>query len=72
MRLTPIDNARTYETRLSADGGKTWVSGGISPQARRIVLKSLTPGTVYTIQARAIGGSTGQSDWSTTVTIMAT
>ena len=72
LRLSPITNARSYETRLSADGGKTWISGGISSQARRIILSSLTPGTVYTIQARALGGSTGQSDWSTTVTIMAT
>ncbi len=72
MRLTPIANARSYESRLSLDNGTTWISGGISPQARRIILGSLTPGKVYMIQARAIGGSTGQSDWSTPVTIMAT
>ena len=72
LRLTPIDNARSYEIRLTADGGKTWLNGGISSQARRIVLPNLVPGTVYTIQARAIGGSTGQSDWSTPVSIMAT
>lgn len=72
MRLTPIANARSYESHLSLDNGATWTSGGISPQARRIVLGSLTPGKVYMIAARAIGGSTGQSDWSTAVTIMAT
>ncbi len=72
MRLTPIPNAKSYESRLSLDNGVTWTSGGISPQARRIVLGSLTPGKVYMITARAIGGSTGQSDWSTPVTIMAT
>jgi hypothetical protein len=72
MRLTPIPNARSYESRLSLDNGVTWTSGGISPQARRIILGSLTPGKVYMIAARAIGGSTGQSDWSTPVTIMAT
>jgi hypothetical protein len=32
--------------------------------ARKIILTSLTPGTVYNVQARAIGGSTGYSDWS--------
>jgi hypothetical protein len=72
LRLTPIPNARSYESRLSLDNGVTWTSGGISPQARRIVLGGLTPGKVYMIAARAIGGSTGQSDWSTSVTIMAT
>jgi hypothetical protein len=72
MRLTAITNAKTYESRLSLDGGVTWVSGGISTQARSIILDSLTPGKVYMIQARAIGGSTGFSDWSTSVTIMAT
>jgi hypothetical protein len=72
LRLSPIDNANSYETQLSADGGKTWMRGAVSSQARRIVLTTLTPGTVYTIQARAFGGSTGQSDWSTSVTIMAT
>ena len=72
MRLTPIPNAKSYESRLSLDNGVTWTGGGISPQARRIVLGSLTPAKVYMIAARAIGGSTGQSDWSTPVTIMAT
>lgn len=72
LRLSPILNANSYETQLSADGGKTWASGGVVSQARRIMLKNLTPGTIYTIQARAYGGSTGQSDWSTSVTIMAT
>jgi hypothetical protein len=72
LRLTPVTNARSYETQLSTDGGKTWISGGISTQARRIILGNLTPGTSYMIQSRAIGGSTGQSNWSTPVTIMAT
>jgi hypothetical protein len=72
LRLTPVDNANSYEIQYSTDGGKTWVSGGISSKARSIMLKNLIPGTVYTIQARALGGSTGQSIWSTPVSIMAT
>jgi hypothetical protein len=72
MRLTPVTNSRSYESRLSLDNGLTWVGGGTSPQARRIILGSLTPGKTYMIAARAIGGSTGQSDWSIPVTIMAT
>jgi hypothetical protein len=72
LRLSAVANANSYETQWTTDGGKTWVSGGISSQARNIVLKGLTPGTVYTIQARALGGSTGQSIWSTPVSIMST
>jgi len=30
-------------------------------QVRRLVVKNLTPGTVYTVQVRAVGGSTGQA-----------
>ena len=33
-------------------------------QARKITLPGLTPGQVYSVQSRAIDGSTGQSDWS--------
>ena len=72
LRLSPVDNANSYEIRVSADGGQTWASGGICSQARRVIVSNLKPGTVYTIQARALGGSTGQSDWSTAVTIMST
>jgi hypothetical protein len=72
LRLSPVTNANSYEIQYTTDGGKTWVSGAISSQARSILVTSLTPGTVYTIQARALGGSTGQSIWSTPVSIMAT
>jgi hypothetical protein len=72
LRLTPVANANSYAIRLSADGGKTWVNGCISSQARSIVQKNVVPGTVYTIQAQALGGSTGESPWSTPVSIMAT
>ncbi|HTX20260.1 MAG TPA: fibronectin type III domain-containing protein [Candidatus Aquilonibacter sp.] len=72
LRLSPVTNAKSYQIQLSTDGGKTWVNGGAFPQARRIVLTNLLPGTIYMIQAQAIGGSTGQSNWSTPISIMAT
>jgi hypothetical protein len=31
---------------------------------KHVTFEGLTPGTIYTIQVRALGGSTGQSDWS--------
>jgi hypothetical protein len=46
--------------------------GGIFTQARRMEIDGLTPGTTYTVQVRAIGGSTGSSDWSAPQSCMAT
>ena len=72
LRLTPIDNAKSYHVQTSLDGGKTWQEAGIFTQARRIVLAGLMPGQTYAVRARAIGGSTGCSDWGKTSSIMAT
>jgi hypothetical protein len=69
LRLKPVPTARAYEVRLSYAGG-AWQNGGVFTQARKIVLTDLTPGTTYTVQARAIGGSTGASDWSDPVSHM--
>jgi hypothetical protein len=71
VRLSPIDNARAYEVRLSY-GTSGWQGAGVFTQARRVVLQNLVPGTSYNIQARAVGGSTGYSDWSDPVSHMAT
>ena len=69
LRLQAVPTARAYEVRLSFGSGD-WTTAGIFTQARKIVLTNLTPGTTYTIQARAIGGSTGASDWSDPVSHM--
>jgi hypothetical protein len=62
VRVTPVVNARSYHMQTGTNG--TWQDAGIHLQARRIVLPGLTPGTVYNVRVRAIGGSTGSSDWS--------
>ena len=72
LELTPVRNAKTYQVQTSADGGKTWVEACISTQARRIVLGNLTPGTTYLVRARAVGGSTGASNWTNPDSIMST
>ncbi len=63
LRLTPVTNAKSYQLQISTAGG-AWTEAGIYTQARRIVLPGLTSGTIYNVRARAIGGSTGYSDWS--------
>jgi hypothetical protein len=72
VRLAPVVNAKSYQVQVSPDGGKTWLEGAISPQARRIVLMNLVPGTTYAVRARAIGGSTGASNWCGSMAIMST
>ncbi len=45
-------------------GTSAWTTALFSPQARTITLTGLTTGTRVQVRARAVGGSTGQSDWS--------
>jgi hypothetical protein len=63
VRLTPVTNAKSYQLQISTASG-AWTEAGIYTQARRIILPGLTSGTIYNVRARAIGGSTGYSDWS--------
>ena len=63
LRVEPVPTAKAYEVRMSY-GPNGWQAVGVFTQARRIVVADLTPGTTYTFQVRAIGGSTGSSEWS--------
>jgi hypothetical protein len=71
VRVTPITNAKSYQVRLII-GNNPPTDGGIFTQARRMVLTNLVTGTVYAIQVRAIGGSTGFSEWSDPVSHIVT
>lgn len=71
VRMTPVTNAKSYHVQIST-AVNVWQDAGIFTQARRIVLGNLTPGTTYSIRTRAIGGSTGSSEWSNPVSLMAT
>ena len=71
VQLKKIDNARAYEVqKMNGTGG--WITAGIFTRSRRIVVENLVPGSTYSLQARAIGGSTGYSPWSDPVSHMAT
>ena len=70
LRLTPVPTARAYEVRISY-GTNGWEAAGVFTYSRPILIEHLTPGTTYTMQARAIGGTTGYSDWSDPVSHMA-
>jgi hypothetical protein len=72
LRITPINTAKAYQVQTSINGGVAWQEAGIFTQARRIVLMNLVPGTLYNVRVRAIGGSTGASEWSQPMPQMAT
>ena len=62
-------NARSYEVQVR-NGTGGWQPSVIATKARKIILPSLTPGQMYDVQVRAIGGATGYSDWSDHVSHM--
>jgi hypothetical protein len=63
VHLSSIANAFGYEVQICTGTG-AWTTVKYWAQARTIPLTGLTTGTVYQVRARALGGSTGQSDWS--------
>ena len=70
LRLQPVSTARAYEVRIRHGAGG-WEAVGVFTYSRPILIENLTPGTVYSMQARAVGGSTGYSDWSDPISHMA-
>jgi hypothetical protein len=69
IRAMAVANAVSYEIRYCVANGP-WTDAGTFRQARRNVIDGLTPGTVYTFQIRAVGGSDGYSGWSDPVSHM--
>ena len=61
--IGPVANARMYEVQ-SKSGTGDWMSAGLYQNSRGLVVTGLTPGTTHTFQVRALGGSTGASEWS--------
>ncbi len=66
----PVPTAAAYEIRVCY-GANGWEAAGVFIQARSIIVANRIPGTVYDVPARAIGGSTGYSDWSDPVSNLA-
>lgn len=70
VSVNRVKNTRMYEARIKTDDGD-WAPSVFSSDSRRIAFEGLTPGVVYTVQVRSLGGSTGQSDWSDPTSRMA-
>jgi hypothetical protein len=75
LKVKPVRRARVYEVRAAALGADNvpgpWQAAGLFMDSRSITIAGLTPGTTYAFQVRAVGGSTGYSDWSNPVSRMA-
>ena len=70
--LQAVNGANAYHVQYNTNDGKTWLDAGIWGNTRGIVITNLTPGTVYGVRIRAIGGSTQYGPWSATVSLVAT
>lgn len=68
-KIPAVKNANSYEARIQPPSGPATVSN-VGSDSRRLEFNGLTPGVVFTISLRALGGSTGASDWSDPVSHM--
>jgi hypothetical protein len=70
LRVGAIANSQNYEVQFALIGaGGTpgpWTGAGLFSNSRSMPVNGLTPGSEYTFRVRAVGGSTGYSDWSDT------
>src|SRR5437868_6406833 len=61
--ISAVRNSKIYEGHAKLQSGD-WLPSVFTGDSRHIIFNGLTPGQTYTIQVRALGGSTGASDWS--------
>jgi len=69
-KVSPVKNTSMYEGRIKGLSGD-WMPSIFDGDSQHITFNGLKPGETYTAQVRALGGSTGQSDWSDPSTHMA-
>ena len=69
VRLGPVENAKSYEVQKKNGGG--WEAAGVFGSTRGILIGGFTPGQMYVVQVRAVGGSLKYSEWSQPASVMA-
>jgi len=71
VSLQSVTGAKAYHVQ-NCTGTGPWQEAGIFPNTKGIVINNLTPGTLYAVRVRAVGGSTQYSPWSASISLMAT
>ncbi|HYR91116.1 MAG TPA: fibronectin type III domain-containing protein [Terriglobia bacterium] len=75
LAIQPLPRARSYEVRYAplGTGGppSTWPTATFTSARKAAPVNSLTPGTMYAFQVRALG-RLGYTDWSDSATRMCT
>jgi len=61
------NSCRADSNPIRRSSNSPWVDGGLFTNSRGMPINALNPGDNYQFQARAVGGSTGYSDWSDAV-----
>ena len=64
LHVTAIRNTGAYELQDKANDDAAFRTFGLFRSTRGMQATGLTPGVNYTFQVRAVGGSTGYSQWS--------
>ena len=71
VSLQALAGAKAYHVQYCTGTG-SWVDAGIWPTTKGIVITNLTPGTVYSVRVRGIGGSERYGPWSAVLSLMVT
>lgn len=69
LKVPPLKNARIYDVWIHTGDGN-WKAWQLFQNTRRMILQNLTPGQMYWIRVRVLGGSTGSSEWSDAISHM--
>ena len=69
--LQALAGAKAYHVQYCTGAG-AWLDAGIWPTTKGIVIPNLTPGTVYSVRVRGIGGSDQYGPWSAAMSLMCT
>ncbi len=70
LKTKRAKNALVFEIQFALVTGQVlgeWENGGLGRKATALEVNNLTPGALYAFRIRAVGGSTGYSDWSNVV-----
>jgi hypothetical protein len=70
IHAVPQANVKSVVPQYRETSTTVWLNGPISTQMRNIPVPNLTPGKTYDFHIQFVGGSTGQTDWSDTVSHM--